>query len=113
MATESAVLSYQVLLICTLYILTFGSHVRKLTSDELRNIGQSTKSNFIAVFFNKPGELKLIFHSAACNMKCSLEIICVKNSREVVYLVILCLFYIISVYFRNKNVLSEVFKGIC
>lgn len=60
MATESAVLTYQVLLICTLYILTFGSHVRKLTSDDLRNIGQSTQNNFIAVFFDKPGELKLI-----------------------------------------------------
>ena len=59
MATESTVLSYQVLLICTLYILTFGSHVRKLTSDDLRNIGQSTTNNFIAVLFDKPGELKI------------------------------------------------------
>lgn len=56
MATESALLSFQVLLICTLYVLTFGSRVRKLTSDDLRNIGQSTKNNFIAVFFDKPGE---------------------------------------------------------
>lgn len=54
MATKSALLSFQVLLICTLYVLTFGSHVRKLTSDDLRNIGQSTKNNFIAVFFDKP-----------------------------------------------------------
>lgn len=67
MAAESAVLSYQVLLICTLYILTFGSHVRKLTSDDLRNIGRSTKNNFIAVFFDKPGELSYN-NVAACNM---------------------------------------------
>ena len=60
MATESTALSYQVLLICTLYILSFGSHVRKLTSDDLRNIGQATTNNFIAVFFDKPGEFKLI-----------------------------------------------------
>lgn len=58
MATESAVLSYQVLLICTLNILTFGSHVRKLTSDDLRNVGQSTNNNFIAVFFDKTDSRK-------------------------------------------------------
>lgn len=56
MAAERAVLSCQVLLICSLYILAFGSHVRKLTSDDLRNIGQSTKNDFIAVSFDKPGE---------------------------------------------------------
>ena len=78
MAIESAVLSYHVLLICTLYVLTFGSHVRKLTSDDLRNIGQSTNNNFIAVFFDKPGELKLVFLLHAILKFCSLGIICLK-----------------------------------
>lgn len=87
MAAERAVLSCQVLLICSLYILAFGSHVRKLTSDDLRNIGQSTKNDFIAVFFDKPGEFifneiwMILLHAS---IKCS--IICFKNSREVVYL---------------------------
>ncbi|KAJ7390630.1 hypothetical protein OS493_023339 [Desmophyllum pertusum] len=43
---------YPVVFVCCL-VVAFGSHVRKLTSDDLRNVGQSTKKDFIAVFFDK------------------------------------------------------------
>lgn len=34
----------------------FGSQVRLLTTEDLKNIGESTTKDFIAVFFDKPGE---------------------------------------------------------
>lgn len=46
---------YPVVFVCCL-VVAFGSHVRKLTSDDLRNVGQSTKKDFIAVFFDKLGK---------------------------------------------------------
>ena len=102
MAIESAVLSYHVLLICTLYVLTFGSHVRKLTSDDLRNIGQSTNNNFIAVFFDKPGELKLLYVFAACNIVfCGDHLF--KTSRDIVYLVFVVYFMLYLYVLDIKN----------
>ena len=52
---------YRVLLVCCLHIFSFGgSHVRKLTSEDLRNIGKFTNKDYIAVFFDKPCKLKYI-----------------------------------------------------
>lgn len=46
---------YLFLLICCLHIAVLGvSPVRKLTSEDLKNIGGSTNQDYIAVFFDKP-----------------------------------------------------------
>ena len=46
---------YLFLLICCRHIAVIGvSPVRKLTSEDLKNIGESTKQDYIAVFFDKP-----------------------------------------------------------
>ncbi|RMX56502.1 hypothetical protein pdam_00023158 [Pocillopora damicornis] len=46
---------YLFLLICCLHIAVLGvSPVRKLTSEDLKNIGESTNQDYIAVFFDKP-----------------------------------------------------------
>ena len=42
--------------VCSLFSLGIGSQVRLLTREDLINIGESTTKDFIAVFFDKPGE---------------------------------------------------------
>ena len=45
---------YPILLVCCIYIAVFGVNaVRELSSEDLKNIGESTNQDFIAVFFDK------------------------------------------------------------
>ena len=42
--------------VSSLFSLGISSQVRLLTTEDLTNIGESTTKDFIAVFFDKPGE---------------------------------------------------------
>ncbi|XP_022804755.1 uncharacterized protein LOC111341974 [Stylophora pistillata] len=45
---------YPILLVCCIYVAVFGVNaVRELSSEDLKNIGESTNQDFIAVFFDK------------------------------------------------------------
>ena len=49
------------ILVCSLFSLGIGSQVRLLTTEDLSNIGESTSKDFIAVFFDKPGENRCLY----------------------------------------------------
>lgn len=55
MAAYRSCCSFQVLFyVCCLFLPAFGSHVRQLSSNDLKDIGKSTTKDFIVVFFDKP-----------------------------------------------------------
>ena len=46
---------FQMVFVCCVFHLAFGGQLRELTVGELQNLGHSTKMDFIAVFFDRPG----------------------------------------------------------
>ena len=103
MAAYRSCCSFQVLFyVCCLFLPAFGSHVRQLSSNDLKDIGKSTTKDFIVVFFDKPGKRVLFFDQIDCY--CIILNIEVKKFNVILNLVItLMIIYFYFLAIRKSN----------